>query len=171
MWSDIDLERGTISVRQQLQPDQNGKLTFRNLKTERSRRVIHLPIVTARALQGHRARQREESVHAWQWEDNDLVFCTEGARLGNVGGRPLRHRNVFRLLQMELSRADLPHQRLYDLRHLAASLLLAQGASMREVMEVLGHSQMSLTSDTYSHLYDEARKASADRMDKALMNA
>lgn len=40
---------------------------------------------------------------------------------------------------------------------------------MREVMGVLGHSQMSLTSDTYSHLYDESRKASADRMDKALM--
>ncbi len=72
------------------------------------------------------------------------------------------------ILQKELERAQLPHQRLYDLRHLAASLLLSQGASMREIMQVLGHSQMSLTSDTYSHIYDDAGKMNAERMNSVL---
>lgn len=168
-WSDVNLEQGIITVRQQLSQNHDGKLTLRNLKTERSRRVIHLPSVTVRALQEHRLRQKEERLRAREWEDMDLVFCTEGSREGTVGGRPLQHRNVFRTLQRELEMADLPHQRLYDLRHLAASLLLAQGASMREIMEVLGHSQMSLTADTYSHVYDAAGRANADRMDKVLL--
>lgn len=62
----------------------------------------------------------------------------------------------------------MPHQRLYDLRHLCASLLLVQGASMREIMEILGHSQMSMTSDTYTHIYNEQGKANAERMNTLL---
>jgi integrase len=78
---------------------------------------------------------------------------------GTVGGRPLIHRNVYRLLQKTFAEASLPHQRLYAYALVtyatcAPRSLLAQGASMREVMEVLGHSQMSLTSDTYTHVYD-----------------
>jgi integrase len=56
-----------------------------------------------------------------------------------------------------------------DVRHLAASLLLAQGASLREIMEMLGHDQMSLTSDIYNHVYEAAGKANVDRMDKMLL--
>ncbi|MDQ3707280.1 MAG: tyrosine-type recombinase/integrase [Chloroflexota bacterium] len=75
-----------------------------------------------------------------------------------VGSRPLIHRNVYRLLQTALQAVGLPHQRLYNLRHICASLLLAQGASMREIMEILGHSQMSVTSDTNRHIYNEQGK-------------
>lgn len=167
-WEDVDLHRGVITIRQQLQRSLDGKLVHAELKTARSRRVIHLPAVTLQALNAHRSRQIDERRNAWAWEDNNLVFCTSGEREGNVGGRPLDHRNVYRILQKELEKAKLPRQRLYDLRHLAASLLLSQGASMREVMEVLGHSQMSLTSDTYSHVYDEAGKVNAERMNSVL---
>ena len=163
-WADVDFEKGTIFVRQQLQADLDGKLVHVDLKTKKSRRLIHLPTVTLRALKAHRVRQRDERMRAEAWEDNDLVFCTEGRVQGKVGGRPLYHRNVFTRLQKVLVKAELPQVNLYNLRHTAASLLLAQGASMREVMEVLGHSQMSLTSDTYSHVYEAAGKANAERM-------
>jgi integrase len=166
----VDWTQGTITVRQQLQRNLEGKLALGDLKTAKARRVIHLPAVVLDALHKHRARQLEEQAHSWQWEKTDLIFCTEGAKLGIVGGRPLIHRNVYRLLQSTLKAAGLPHQRLYDLRHLCASLLLAQGAGMREVMEILGHNQMSMTSDTYTHIYDEQGMASAERMNKFLSN-
>ncbi len=167
-WSDVDWEKGAITVRQQLQRDLEGKLTLSDLKTAKARRVIYLPNVVRDALHQHRANQLEERVHSWQWEDSDLVFSTEGAKIGSVGGRPLIHRNVYRLLQSTLKSAGLPHQRLYDLRHLCASLLLAQGASMREIMEILGHSQMSMTSDTYTHIYNMQGRVNAERMNKFL---
>jgi integrase len=167
-WSDVDWTKGTITVRQQLQRDLDGKLKLGDLKTAKARRVIFLPAVVIDALRQHHTHQLEERARSWEWEKNDLIFCTEGAKAGSVGGKPLIHRNVYHLLQTTLKAAGLPPQRLYDLRHLCASLLLAQGASMREIMEILGHSQMSMTSDTYTHVYNEQGKANAERMNKFL---
>jgi integrase len=56
----------------------------------------------------------------------------------------------------------------HDLRHGAASLLLAQGASMRVVMEQLGHSQIALTMNTYAHIAPALMRDAADRLDRAL---
>jgi integrase len=68
----------------------------------------------------------------------------------------LRHtlspRNDYRDFQRLVGTADLRHVRLHDLRHTAASLMLAQGVSARVVMEILGHSQISVTMNTYSHV-------------------
>ena len=58
--------------------------------------------------------------------------------------------------------------RFHDLRHTAATLLLAQGVSPRVIMETLGHSQISLTLDTYSHILPALQQDAADRMDAAL---
>ena len=58
--------------------------------------------------------------------------------------------------------------RIHDLRHTAATLLLTQGVSPRVVMETLGHSQISLTLDTYSHVLPALQREAADEMDKAL---
>lgn len=67
-----------------------------------------------------------------------------------------------------LDRAGLPQRRFHDLRHSCATLLLVQGLSPRVVMEVLGHSQIGLTMNTYSHVIPELRREAADRMDKLL---
>ena len=58
--------------------------------------------------------------------------------------------------------------RFHDLRHTCASLLLAQGVSPRVVMDVLGHSQLSITMDLYSHVMPSALRDAADAMDRAL---
>ncbi len=58
--------------------------------------------------------------------------------------------------------------RFHELRHSAASLLIAQGAPLRTVMEVLGHSTVTLTANVYGHLFDEARQEAASAMDRAL---
>ena len=58
--------------------------------------------------------------------------------------------------------------RFHDLRHTCTSLLLAQGVSPRVVMDVLGHSQLSITMDLYSHVMPSALRDAADAMDRAL---
>jgi integrase len=79
------------------------------------------------------------------WEDWGLVFTTHF-------GTPLSPRNDYRDFQRLIGVAGLRRVRLHDLRHTAASLMLAQGVNPRVVMEILGHSQISVTMNTYSHV-------------------
>jgi integrase len=76
--------------------------------------------------------------------------------------------NVTKRLQRRLAAVGLPRMRFHDLRHGAASLLLAQGVAPRVVMEILGHSTIALTMNTYSHVIPELQRDAADRMDALL---
>jgi integrase len=80
-------------------------------------------------------------------------------------GKPLIARNVFRSFQRLLVRAGIRHQRFHDLRHACGSLLIAQGVHPRVVMEVLGHSQISLTMNTYGHVTHAVQRDAASRVD------
>src|SRR5205807_8803276 len=75
---------------------------------------------------------------------------------------------VTHRFQKLVKRAELPMQRFHDLRHAAASFLLAQGVPARVVMEILGHSQISLTLGTYSHLIPGMGRAATDLLDDLL---
>jgi integrase len=57
--------------------------------------------------------------------------------------------------------------RFHDLRHTSATVGLALGESLREIMERLGHSQIALTMNTYAHIAPALRRAAADRLDRA----
>ncbi len=83
-------------------------------------------------------------------------------------GTPLNPRYVNGHFEGILDGAGLPRKRFHDLRHTCASLLLAQDVHPRVVMEVLGHSQIGLTMDTYSHVMPSLKREAADRMDTAL---
>ena len=61
-----------------------------------------------------------------------------------------------------------PVIRFHDLRHTTATLLLAQGVDARTIMETLGHSQVSLTLNTYSHVLPALQEAAADKIDAIL---
>lgn len=160
-WEDVDLERGTLSVRRQLQRT-GGTLQLVPLKTERSRRTLPLPAFVLEALRRHRARQLEERLALGAaWQEHGLVFATER-------GTPLEPRNVLRRYHTLLARAGLPRKRFHDLRHSAASLLLLQGVDLRVVMETLGHSQISLTANTYAHVAQALKREAAERMDALL---
>lgn len=160
-WQDVNLDAGTLSVCVALQRV-DGTLQLVELKTERSRRSLVLPEVAITALRLHYARQLEERlVTADAWQDHGLVFAT-------MQGKPLIARNVFRSYQRLLTRAGLPHKRFYDLRHTCATLLLAQGVDPRTIMETLGHSQISLTMNTYAHVLPALQRDAACRMNAAL---
>lgn len=160
-WKDVNFTTGTLSVTRALQRIE-GKLQLVELKTRRSRRTIALPDVALAALQAHQARQLDERMQAGErWQDMGLVFTTQH-------GTPLEPRNVVRTFKRILKNAGLPDQRFYDLRHTCASLLLAQGVHPRVVMEILGHSQIGLTMNTYSHVTPQLQQDAAKRIDDLL---
>ena len=160
-WVDVDLEAGTLTVRNALQRLRPG-WELVEPKTTRSRRTLALPAVAISALRAHRTRQLEERLWAGsRWQEHGFVFTS-------AIGTPLDASGVSRRFHAALAAASLPRQRFHDLRHACASLLLVQGVSPRVVMEILGHSQISLTMNTYSHVMPELQREAADRIDAAL---
>jgi len=162
-WSDINLEAGTLTVRHALQRVE-GKLILVEPKSLTSHRTVALPALVHEALRAHRIRQLEERLGAgarWHDDPRDLVFVS-------TVGTPLDGITVTRRFQALLKAAGLPHQRFHDLRHACASLMLTQGVAARIVMETLGHSQISLTLGTYSHVSPALGRAAAERMNDLL---
>jgi integrase len=96
-----------------------------------------------------------------RWQDRSFVFTS-------AVGTPLDPRNVTRKFKALLTAANLPNIRLHDLRHSCATLLLAQGVNPRVVMETLGHSQISLTLNTYTHVLPALQRDAAARMNAVL---
>jgi integrase len=116
-------------------------------------------------LRRHRTHQLEERLVAGEkWQEHRLVFST-------MQGKPLIARNVFRTYQRALAKAGLPHKRFYDLLHTCATLLLALGVDPRTIMETLGHSQISLTMNTYAHVIPALQREAATKMDRMLRAA
>ena len=124
-----------------------------------------MPPIVISALRSHRVRQTMERLAAGErWVDLDLVFPSWRGTLAD--GPNITHR--FHKL---LERAELPTMRFHDLRHACASLLLAQGVHPRVVMETLGHSQISLTMNTYSHVLPALQREAANQMEAILGRA
>ncbi len=160
-WIDAEIDSKTISIRNALQRVE-GRLILVPPKAARSRRTIRLPEVTVEALRAHKIRQQQERLLAGtRWQENGLIFAS-------TIGTPLDARNVTRHFQQTLALLGLPRKRFHDLRHTCASFLLAQGVSPRTVMEVLGHSQVSLTLDTYAHVAPSLLDDAAGKMDAIL---
>ncbi len=165
-WEDVDLETGDVRVRQQLQRV-NRALVLQSLKTARSRRTLSLPQVCIDALRSHRTRQRAERLKAGaDYQETGLVFTTYARRGGGRKvGTALSPRNVLRTLHELLDAATLPRVRFHDLRHSAASLLIAEGVQLAEVSMLLGHSELRVTSDLYAHLAKQTAAKAAHHMD------
>jgi integrase len=104
---------------------------------------LTLPAICLEQLRKHRQLQLQERLKAGgDWCDTGLVFTTYTRRgPGERVGAPLHPRNVLRTLHRILTRAQLPRRRFHDLRHSAASLLIASGVELVEVSMLLGHSE------------------------------
>ncbi len=161
-WDAVDLEVGTLTVRQALQRQVGGGLVLVPPKSRAGRRVVPMPAQLVEAVRTHRAAQAAERLVAGSmWVDSGLVFAT-------VVGKPVDPRSDHRQWQELLRSAGVPAARLHDARHTAATLLLTQGVPARVVMELLGHSQITLTLGTYSHVAPELSRDAAKRMGDAL---
>jgi integrase len=148
----LDLLRGTARV-VEAAPEVDGHLHWSGVKTHEAR-TVRLPRSIVEELGGYLAcRPRDPEA---------LVFT---APLG----APLRWSKWGKaFFKPALRAAGLPEGlRLYDLRHTCASLLIAQGASVKAVQAQLGHATASITLDTYGHLFPSEMEALADRLEQA----
>jgi integrase len=158
-WQDVDLSMGFLHVRKQLQRIE-GKFELVDLKTNRSRRTLVMPATIVKQLRDHQVQQaKEQKGLDHQPSGFDLVFTRSD-------GGPLDGTVVTHQFHRLLDRVGLPQRRFHDLRHSCATLLLAQGVSPRVVMEILGHSQIALTMNTYTHVLPELKHDAAERMDR-----
>ena len=141
----------------------DGKPTFVEPKTPLSRRTVTLPASAVAALHVQHDRQAfEREMGGERWREWDLVFPS-------TIGTPLEPSNVIHRLHRLLADAGLPRQRFHDLRHCSASLLLAGGVAPRTIMGILGHSQISLTMNTYAHLSPALEHDAARALDAVLV--
>jgi integrase len=161
-WRDVDLENGTISVRRTLTKS-GGRLLLGEPKTKKSRRTIRLTEPAVRALREHLDRQMEAMQRLGDfYRDEGLVFASEVGTLINPSN--LRKRSFAPLLR----RAGLPKIRFHDLRHTCATLLLNRNLHPKYVQELLGHANIAITLDTYSHVIPGMGDQAARAMEDAL---
>jgi integrase len=160
-WQDVDFDAATITISGALQRI-GGALVRTETKNNASRRMLRVPAAAMKALREHRVRQMEERLAAGdRWRDSGLVFTT-------TIGTPLDPRNVLRHFSRVLSSAGIAHVRFHDLRHSCATLLLAQGVPARVVQDILGHSAIRVTMDTYAHVMPSMREDAMRAMDSVL---
>ena len=154
MWTDLDVKRAVIKVRRQLKRTDQG-LEVTDTKTASSRRTINLPEQLMRTLATHRRQQKEARLRLGDaWIDSGFVFTTSI-------GTPIDPRNLLRDFKLVCQKAGLGDWHLHELRHSAASLMLAQGVKLQVVSQVLGHSSIRMTADVYGHILDPDREAAA----------
>jgi integrase len=159
-WSDLDWKARRLKVQRQLQLLPKTGFVFSEPKSAAGRRSILVGPATVEKLQAHFQRQQiERRILGERWKENELIFPS-------VVGTPMEWRNLVRHFKGILKKAGLPNIRFHDLRHTAATLMLQQGIHPKIVQERLGHSQINLTLDTYSHVLPDMQEEVAEKMDE-----
>ncbi|MCC7024387.1 MAG: site-specific integrase [Thermomicrobiales bacterium] len=161
-WSDVDLDTGVLRVRQTLQRI-GGETITKEPKTSRGRRPLALSPSLVAALVAHKDRQAFERAKAGdRWRESELVFTS-------TTGTARDARNLTREFKRHLAAAGLPAElRFYDLRHAAASLLIADGVPITTVSAMLGHALTSTTLNKYAHVLPGAERLTADAIARLL---
>jgi integrase len=157
-WEDVDLRRGRLSIRRALQRQRRRGLVFVEPKSDASRRTVPLPAGTRLTLVEHRDRQERQAAADPSWNERGLVFI-------NLEGRPIDPTTLCRPFHTALERAGLPRLRIHDLRHTVATYLLGREVHPKIVQSLLGHSTITLTLDTYSHVIPSFTQEAARHMD------
>ena len=168
-WQDINFSTGTLQIRRiltRVPTTMPGKgYVEAEPKTQKSRHSVIVAHFALEALRQHRIRQLEAKLKAGaSWQEHDYVFCT------SIGTHLNPDRDILCQLKVLLQKAGLPDVRFHDLRHSAATLLLSEGVHPKVVQELLGHSQISMTIDVYSHALPSMQQDAISRLNDTLEN-
>jgi len=160
-WKDIGFEDKTIAIMRSLLPSKGG-LIFHEPKTEHSHRVI----TASEGIINELVKQKEEhekykKLLGQAYNDKDLVCCLND-------GSPINPASFSHSFSSALETYKLPHIRFHDLRHSNATLMLKHNISAKVASERLGHSNIGITLDLYSHVMKEMQEDAANKLDNAL---
>ena len=160
-WSDIDFEAGTLTV-QNTVTRMKTLIEHEQTKSAASRRSLYLMPDTITYL--HQLQQQQESNRQFLGEayvESDHICVWPD-------GRPISPDYVSQHFKKVLLKHDLQPIRFHDLRHTAGSLLMNNGASVKQVQDFLGHEKASTTLDIYTHIDTKAKQQTAFSMEQAL---
>jgi integrase len=175
-WSDLDLERGKAVVRRSV-GKVDGKVVESTTKSSRSR-VVDLDAFTVQALTRHKTRQAQERLRLGAaWVDQGLVFARGGERLGSATpGGFLNPDHVWKTLQQQVvaynktapAELVLPAVSVHELRHSWATLAMQAGVHPKVVQERLGHANIAITLDVYSHTVESMQREAAETIAQSI---
>jgi len=153
-WSDVDFDHGRLALQRQRVMDQSG-VVERQTKTSKARSVS-LDAATMAVLQ-QQSQQQLEDAAGWRagWIGDGHVFTREN-------GEPWRPNAITRFFDQAASAVDVPRIRMHDLRHTWATLALRAGVHPKVVQERLGHANIAITMDTYSHVMPDMQESAAE---------
>ncbi|MGW2204752.1 tyrosine-type recombinase/integrase [Streptomyces sp. NPDC001774] len=160
-WENVDLDKREIRVRTQRQRV-GGEAYEDDPKGRRRKQTLPLPAICVAPLRWQRLKQAAARERAGEeWTDTGYVFTTRT-------GQPIEPRNLYRSFTRVAKNADLRVVRLHDARHGTATLLTAAGVPPRVVMEILGHSQIAVTMNVYTHVVQDTQREAVSHMDRLL---
>ena len=161
-WPDANFDQSCIYVQRQMRYRSGGKFTYEEPKSKRSIRAIPIGKQTKEHLLAHQQHVKDlRDLKGDQWKENNLIFPTQV-------GTPLTQGNMNKKFKQILADCNLKNIRFHDLRHTAASIMINAGIPIIQVSHMLGHSSVSITLDTYSHLIPSMHTTTADQIDKLL---
>jgi integrase len=160
-WRDVDLETARITVlteRVQL----GWEAVESEVKSDASNAAVAIDADTVAVLRAWRRAQLAERLSMGEhWTDTGLVFTLEDG----TASHPDRLTDIF---EWEAFRAGLPPIRFHDLRHSAASIAHAAGASMKDIQALLRHSSLTITADLYTSVFEDLAAGLAEQMARAV---
>ncbi|WP_437341872.1 tyrosine-type recombinase/integrase [Cytobacillus gottheilii] len=158
-WDDIDFEACSIRLTKTLFHNK-GEFIFQTSKTKESKRLISLDSKTLSLLKKWRIRQIEADLANRNSSDvNKMVFTRDD-------GTPLRLAYPNEKLDIVIKKHNLHRITIHGLRHTHASLLFEAGASIKEVQERLGHSDIQMTMNIYTHVTDTLKEQTAQKFQR-----
>lgn len=156
-WGDIDLEAGVATVQRTMTRGEDYRHRIgETTKTGRTRTVA-LPPETVAALRAHRRDQAARRLAAPAWHDVGTVF-------DRGDGNPVAQQTMSTRHRLTCDRAGVPRIRMHDLRHTSATLLMERGIHPKIVADLLGHSSVTITLDTYSHVSADMHRAASESL-------
>ena len=161
-WDMVDLDAGYLRVTRTLQRIDGLGIVVGQPKTTRSRRTVSLGQTAICILRTLRVEQAERRLSIGPlWHDTGYVFT-------NADGSPVVGDRLTKEFSKLVKVSGLPHLSFYGLRHTAASLLIAGGVHARTIADILGHSSITVTMDTYGHLMKGIQEDAINVLDSQL---
>lgn len=165
-WSNINFDKGELEVKQSIRRveliDSDGskesKIILQPPKSKNSVRIVPIPSNIIPILKEHQAKQIEEEVNCKQaYEKNDFVFTTKL-------GKPIEARTLARSYQRLLKKAEIEYRKFHSLRHTYTTKLFEAGVPLKTVQILLGHSDISITANIYTHVMPKEKITAVEKI-------
>ena len=159
-WKDVDFENQQIYIHQTIVFTNQGP-HIKTTKTKKSKRYVTLPQSVMNELKAYRkhwAKEKLQKGEMWIEKEREWLFHS-------FNGTHMYPTSPSKRWKQFIDRHGFKYIRLHDLRHTSASLLIAQGVHAKIISERLGHSDISVTMNTYGHAFKSADRAAADKLD------